>query len=616
MASAQTSPVEWEAVNPLEILMKIRTAPTAIMSLVLAAALAGCTDSDSSTSTTTTGTAASAEAGQAAAKVLAANKADHAEAGDATYDASKAVDIKLTGTSATAGDGAEVDGSTVTIAAAGTYRLSGTLNGQVVVNVPDGTVRLVLDGATIASTTTAAIGVAEAEEVIVILADGSTNTLSDTDSYAGGAEINAALYSAGDLTITGNGALTVHGKGNDAIASQDGLVIQSGTVTVDAVDDGIRGKDYLVVENGTIAVTSGGDGLKADNAEDVDSGYISVAGGTVTVTAKGDGADAATDLVVTGGKLTVAAGGGSGTKPADDPSTKGLKSAVITVLEGGTVSVDSADDAIHSDAAVHLNGAEVIVASGDDGVHAEKSLIIDAGTVRVSSAVEGLESAEIIVNGGQTDVTASDDGVNAAGGTAAKTQGGGGPGGGGPGGGGEEVGDYQLVVTGGTLVVKAASDGLDSNGTATISGGTAVFYGATSRGNGALDLNGSLTVNGGTLAAVGSAVAPGEDSDQGWLSVALDPEAAAGTTLHVVDADGKVVTTFVTAEAAQVLTVSSAGLADGKEYKIYAGGTATEPIVGGLAASGSLGSATQIATGTAGESGAGGMGGPGGGRGR
>ena len=85
-----------------------------------------------------------------------------------------------------------------------------------------------------------------------------------------------------------------------------------------------------------------------------------------------------------------------------------------------------------------------------------------------------------------------------------------------------------------------------------------VLYGATSRGSGALDLNGSLTIDGGTIAAVGSAVTPSEDSGQGWLSAAVESPVAAGTTLHVVDGDDKVVTTFVTAREIQVVTFSSA----------------------------------------------------------
>jgi phage baseplate assembly protein gpV len=67
-------------------------------------------------------------------------------------------------------------------------------------------------------------------------------------------------------------------------------------------------------------------------------------------------------------------------------------------------------------------------------------------------------------------------------------------------------------VTGGSLTINAQGDGLDSNGNASISGGTVVVNGPTNSGNGALDVNGELTVTGGRVAAAGSAgmvVTPG-----------------------------------------------------------------------------------------------------------
>ncbi|WP_326721861.1 carbohydrate-binding domain-containing protein [Streptomyces sp. NBC_00243] len=601
----------------------------ALASAVLAAAaLAGCssgsdTAGDSATPSASSGsTAAAVDGGQGAAAVLAANKESHAEASDGNWDESAAVGIELDGDSASAdGDGVTVDGSTVTITAGGTYRVSGTLtDGQIVVNAPDKKVQLVLDGASVAHSSGAAIEVTAADEAIVVLADGSENTLSDADSYADDAEANAALYSAADLTVTGGGQLTVHGNGNDGIASTDGLVISSGTIVADAADDGIRGKDYLIVEGGRVTVTAGGDGLKADNSEDTDSGYVALGGGTVKVTAKGDGVDAATDLVVTGGTLTVDSGDGSGTQPSDDTSTKGLKAGVINVLEGGTVYVDSSDDAVHSDGAVHISGAKVTAASGDDGVHAEGDLIVDKGSLKITSAVEGVEGADIAVNGGTVEIHSSDDGINAAGGTSTSEEGGGGGGfGGGGGGGGSEVGDFKLTVTGGTLVVNADGDGLDSNGTAEITGGTVVVNGPEQAGNGALDVNGSFTVSGGTLLAAGSAgmaVAPGTESEQGWLSATLDSAVDAGTTLHVVDSDGKVLATFVTSRSVQNVVYSSSAVKSGEEYRIYSGGSASGTSTGGLTATGELGSAEEIATVTAGEAPEGGFGGGGpGGRG-
>lgn len=575
-----------------------------ILTVVLAGALlAGCSTSSDSDATGSATTVA-VTAGSSAADVLAADKDVHAVT---DVDTSGAVAITLSGTSATSsGKGVTVKGSTVTITAGGVYRVSGTLtDGQIVVTAPDATVTLVLDGAHITSSATAAIGATEAGELIVDLAAGSSNDLADASSYADDAVVNAALFSAGDLTVTGSGSLSVTGNGNDAIASKDGLVIQSGTVTVTAVDDGIRGKDYLVVNGGTIKVTAGGDGLKADNAEDADSGFVAAAGGTVTVTAGGDGVDAATDLVVTGGTITVAAGGGATTAPSDDKSAKGLKSGVSTVLEGGTVTVDASDDAVHSDGAVRLNGATVTVASGDDGVHAESNLRIDSGTLKITSSVEGIESANIAVNGGSVDLTSSDDGLNAASNSTSGQQQGG------RGGGGEDVGPYTATITGGTLVINAEGDGFDSNGTASITGGTVVVSGPTRSGNGALDVNGAFTISGGVLVAAGTSgmvVTPDTGSAQGWLSASLDSAVPAGTTLQIADSGGKVLASFVTSKAMQNIVYSSSAVEKGKQYTIYSGGKATGTSTGGLSGAGTLGSAQKIATVTAGEAPAGGGG--------
>lgn len=181
------------------------------------------------------------------------------------------------------------------------------------------------------------------------------------------------------------------------------------------------------------------------------------------------------------------------------------------------------------------------------------------------------------------------------------------------------MGDFKLTVTGGTLVVNADGDGLDSNGTAEITGGTVVVNGPEQAGNGALDVNGSFTVSGGTLLAAGSAgmaVAPGTESEQGWLSATLDSAVDAGTTLHVVDSDGKVLATFVTSKSVQNVVYSSSAVKSGEEYRIYSGGSASGTSTGGLTATGELGSAEEIATVTAGEAPEGGFGGGGpGGRG-
>jgi hypothetical protein len=161
-------------------------------------------------------------------------------------------------------------------------------------------------------------------------------------------------------------------------------------------------------------------------------------------------------------------------------------------------------------------------------------------------------------------------------------------------------------------VIDAGGDGFDSNGTATISGGTVVVNGPTGDGNGVLDVNGTFEISGGVLVAAGSAgmaVAPGADSAQGWLSATFDSAVEADATLHIVDSDGAVVATFTTSKPIQNLVFSSAGIVTGEEYQIYLGGTGSGTSTGGLADAGDLGWAAVAATVTAGEAPAGSFGG-------
>jgi hypothetical protein len=222
----------------------------------------------------------------------------HYDADDLTWDAASEVAVTLAdgaskAAAGTPSDAVKVDGDTVTITAAGTYRLSGSLSdGQVVVAAgEEDVVRIILDGASITSSTGSPFVVQSANEAIVYLEDGTTSTLSDAATYAdqGSDAPNAALYSMADLTIAGSGSLTVDGNYNDGISAKDGLVLAAGTVTVDAADDGIVGKDYAVLLDGAYQVTAAGDGFKSDNEEDEGRGWLLINGGTINVSAGDDG---------------------------------------------------------------------------------------------------------------------------------------------------------------------------------------------------------------------------------------------------------------------------------------------------------------------------------------
>ena len=104
-------------------------------------------------------------------------------------------------------------------------------------------------------------------------------------------------------------------------------------------------------------------------------------------------------------------------------------------------------------------------------------------------------------------------------------------------GGSETVGDFSVDISGGDVTINSQGDGLDSNGNATISGGTVVVNGPSNDGNGALDVNGELAVTGGTVAAAGSAgmaVTPGASSPQSGVQLSFGTAVAAGTNIPLL----------------------------------------------------------------------------------
>ena len=158
-----------------------------------------------------------------------------------------------------------------------------------------------------------AIDIQDAGSAVLVLAEGTTNTLADGSTYADTGEdaATAALYSSDTLTITGTGSLDVTGSYDDGISSKNGLVITGNpTITVNAADDGVRGKDYLLVSSGRLTVAAGGDGLKSSEDDDETKGFVALGAAAVTLTSGDDGVSATTDVTVDGTTLSVTAGGG------------------------------------------------------------------------------------------------------------------------------------------------------------------------------------------------------------------------------------------------------------------------------------------------------------------
>jgi hypothetical protein len=512
------------------------------------------------------------------------------------------------------GSGATVDGNVVTITSAGEYSISGVLNdGQIRVDTEDEeTVVLVLNGADVACSTSAPIYVENADKVVLTLAGGTENRVTDGASYiledAESDEPNAAIFSNDDLTINGAGALTVNANYNNGITSQDDLKITGGNITVNAVNDGVKGRDSIAVRAGTLTVNAGSDGLQSNNDEDVEKGYVAIEGGALNITAGMDGLQAETRLLVSDGHVNIVSGGGSANarvhrderggnwdvqNNGESDSAKGLKAGLDVTITGGTINIDSSDDAVHSNDSLTVNNGDITLASGDDGMHADTILEINGGDIVIKKSYEGIESASITLNGGNIHLVSSDDGINA-------TSGGGGDmamGGGQRGGNAGFSGNNHLYINDGYIVVDANGDGLDINGPIDMSGGTVLINGPTSNGNGPLDYGGSFNISGGFLVAAGSsgmAQAPSASSTQYSVMHVFGSTQAANTLVRIESQDGEEILTFAPTKEYQSLVVSSPALKNGETYVVYSGGSSSGALTDSLYSGGAYTPGFQV----------------------
>lgn len=540
------------------------------------------------------------------------------------YDDSKVVTILLNGTTATASsDSVKISGSTVQITEEATYVISGSLtDGMIVVNAKDtAKLQLVFNGVDVTSKTSAALYILEADKVFVTLAEGTTNTLANGGSFVAidDNNIDAALFSKQDLTLNGKGSLTVTSPAGHGIVCKDDLVVTGGTYIVNSSSHGLDANDSVRIANANFTIDAGKDAIHCENTEDTAKGFIYISSGSIKAEAEGDGIAASAYLQIEGGEIDLLIGGGaqngdkassgnyggfmgggpggmrpggsqgSSTTTEDTVSMKGLKAANSLLISGGTFKIDSADDSIHSDVSVIINGGTFTLASGDDAIHAEDTLTITSGKINVSESYEGLEALHIKITGGDIKLVASDDGLNAAGGTdQSGTEGGrdgmfgGGHGGGRPGGmgggpGGMSSGNGSIVISGGNLYVKASGDGIDANGTLEITGGYTVVCGPTQGDTATLDYDRSATITGGTFIGTGAAgmAQTFSDSEQGVIAVSVGNQSA-GTKIVLKDKSGNVIIEHSPELNFAVVILSSPDVKKGESYSIMVGSESGE----------------------------------------
>ena len=420
--------------------------------------------------------------------------------------------IQLNGSSATCESNAvEIHGSTITIKDEGTYVISGVLeNGMLVVDSEEtDKTQIVLNGATIHNESGAALYIKESDKVFLTLEKGTENKISSGSSFEtiDEEEIDGAIYSKADLTLNGDGKLSVNSPSGHGIVSKDDLIFTGGTYHVEAKTHGLSANDMLGIADGLFTIVSG-------------------------------------------------------------------------------------EDSIHCDMNVYVEDGNFEINATDDAFHADENLQISGGKINIINSYEGLEALDIKVTGGDVRIVADDDGLNAAGGTDSSGFGGmgndnfggpgqkpgngrrGGPGGGMPGGFGGMSGssDGSILISGGTLYIKAYGDGIDANGTLEITGGSVTVCGPTQGDTATLDYDVSGVITGGTFIGTGGTMMAQSfsDSEQGVIGVKVGNQEA-GTVITLKDSSGNVVITYTPELPFAIVILSSPEILKGETYRITVG---------------------------------------------
>ncbi len=288
--------------------------------------------------------------------------------------------------------------------------------------------------------------------------DDDGNTVSCTVVKAAqreGSDGKGTLYSKGSLTISGSGSLSVTQSYKNCIATKGILTINGGTYTLTSTGkSGLYGDSSVVVNDG--AITFNGTGS-------VSSSTFRKANGIKT-----DTDDTASSVYINGGTLNVTTYNG-----------KGINSSKVYIAGGtNTFNVTGVTN--------YTNDSNTKISYYDaDGVY--------YSNVSVNFAAEGIEGASIVeIDGGTTEVTATDDGINVSDSSAA------------------------FYMKGGNLYSYAIKgDGIDSNGNLYIQGGVVVSYAQTGSED-SFDSGSKIYVTGGTFAGTsGSQMALSEYNTSG-----------------------------------------------------------------------------------------------------
>ncbi len=373
---------------------------TIILALAIAASLVGCT--------TDTAAQSSSNVSVSTQEDSSSSSSQSTQEESSTQNSSEAVTITFTDNEAsTDADNVKTDGTAVTISESGTYILTGSCSdGSVKVKKGTTGVTLILSDLNLSNSTTAPIVIGKSSEVTIEAAEGTSNTLSDTEQnndteYTDNQDAENAVIKCKDgssVTLCGSGTLTINANGKNGIKSgatdtetskEASLTIKELTLNITAsVNDAVNAENLLNIESGTLTIDAADDGLHCDLTMNV--GADDTDGPTITITNAYEGIEAASlnilsgniDITCTDDCLNAANGDltnysfemniSGGTIKAYTTTGDGFDSNGSMTISGGNIEVWTANTAdnqpLDAEETINITGGTVLAAGGSNGM--------------------------------------------------------------------------------------------------------------------------------------------------------------------------------------------------------------------------------------------------------
>ena len=273
-----------------------------------------------------------------------------------------------------------------------TYVLSGTANPGRFAIESTTTPTVVLNGVHLTNPTGKAMDLTCGQGVILQIADGTTNSLSDGSE----SDKKAALMCNSDLLVQGNGTLNVTSFVKHPIKVKGICTINSGNfiITSDVEDiNGLSADSTLVINGGSFDITMTGvsdNCIKADHT-------LTINGGTFVLNNSGNvskGINCNSDITITGGDITITASGGTVLTDYDPSYCSAIKGDANIIISGGTFNITLPTS---------NNGGKGISCDGDMTISGDNTINIethgDGSTYTASTGTDTYSSSCLRADG-------------------------------------------------------------------------------------------------------------------------------------------------------------------------------------------------------------------------